>query len=1101
MSWSSAHSLTLNAYRNVNVNANVTSSGGGAVTLYADDTGTGTGTVTFGSGDKVSTAGLVSIYYDPSGDSTTVNATKYTSGTQTDFSGDVAGGATLYGIMLVNTLTDLQNVQNNLSARYALGRDIDASPTVGWNSGQGFDPIGDGTSHFFTGTFDGQGHTIDGLTINRTAVADEIGLFAELSAALVENLELTNVDITGNGSVGGIVGVQRSGTISGVGVTGSIANDSFTANLGGIAGVEIGAITLSFADVTLSSTGTGSRVGGLVGLANGLVGGSQSITSSYSLSSVTGDNAGGLVGLSLSFPLSISNSYAAGAVVGHTASGGLVGANNSGVMFSSSYWDVSTTGQNSAVSTGSSGPITGSATGESTAQLQGTLPGGFGSSTWATGTGLYPYLKSFFPTGVEAISGTAYKDAGVNVATGGMVDLDSGGALLGQGAIGANGYYYVALPAGSVANGASLLVSVPTTGSAAVNGAVLASSTYAGANTVQTGVNLYGGFLSETTGATTLSGAPSLASFQSAANTVAGTDTTATGVIAAIANPGYLTTGSSFTVDQTVNGSGLLVITGAGDPITVSSAITIASGGSLGLMSGDVLSINAPIKAEGAVSAALGFDGSDPANLTFGLTATGFTGSLSFTKADGSAATSGQGGSLVLNGASTTLLYSMSDLAGINTDSGVQGNYALAGSLDASSVTGWVPLGANSAGALLNSSHGFTGSFTGLGHTVANLTVDIGAHTFAGLFGLANGTVRDIGTVGGSVTGLQDVGGLVGSGGPIVDAYSTASVSGQFFVGGLVGLGISITDAYATGTVSGTGSGAGGLVGLESGGTIRNAYATGAVSGSNKAGGLVGQTTNFAATILNAYATGAVSGSTDVGGLVGTTEGNSDTVTNVYATGAVHGSSSVGGLFGIATGATISNAYWDTDTSGTSSSAAGTGLTTAQIQSALPSGFGGSNWSRGAGLFPYLGTFYPTGVEAVSGTAYRDAAVNVAAGAAVSLDSGGVLLGQATIGADGSYYIALRAGTVANAPTCWSRSRRRDPPPSTPRRSPPRPMPAPTRSRPTSISTAASSWSRPAPPHSRVRQALPACRARPTPLPAATRRPRPSSTPSRAPAI
>ncbi|MEI9991651.1 MAG: MBG domain-containing protein [Rhizomicrobium sp.] len=1016
VSWSSGHSLTLNAYRNVNVNANVTSSGGGAVTLHADDTGTGSGTATFGSGDKISTSGVVSIYYDPTGDSTTVNGTKYTSATQTNFSGDVAGGATLDSIMLVNSLTDLQNVQNNLSARYALGRDIDASGTASWNSGQGFTPIGNETTAF-TGVFDGQSHAIGGLIIDRTTDIQGVGLFGGLDGgALVENLALTNVQITGGSVTGGLVGLQLSGTISGVSVTGSVT-DNNSADLGGIAGVEIGAITSSFTDVTVSSTGTGSRVGGLVGLANGLVGGSQSITSSYSLSSVTGDNAGGLVGVSLSFPLSISNSYAAGAVVGHTASGGLVGSNNTQVAFSNSYWDVGTTGQSSAVAPGSTGQTMGTATGESTAQLQGTLPGGFGSSTWGTGTGLYPYLKSSFPTGVEAISGTAYKDAGIDLASGGTVDLDSGGVPLGQGAIGANGYYYIAVSAGSIANSSNLLVSVPTTGSVAVNGATLATSTYAGADTIQTGVNLYGGFLLETTSATTLSGAPSLASFQSAANTVAGTDTTATGVIAAIANPGYLTTGSSFTVDQTVNGSGLLVITGAGDPITVSSAITIASGGSLGLISGGALDIDAPITAKGTVSVALGYDAGDPTNLSFGLTSAGFLGSLSFTNADGSVATASQGGSLAIDGAAYTLLYSASGLDAINTAGALTGNYAVATDLDASSISSWAPIGTTSAGGAIN--NGFAGNFTGLGHTVLNLTANLGSRHYVGLFGYASGTLRDIGVAGGSVSGSDQVGDLVGgTDGAIIDAYATGAVHGGSGgsgnnAGGLAGYAGLVADSYATGNVSGD-NGVGGLLGT-AGGPVTNAYATGAVSGNTYVAGLVAY--GDVVTIDNVYATGAVSGGSSVGALVA--GGSGTTITHAYATGAV-GSGGYGLLADSSSGNSAANSYWDTQTTGTSSSAGGgTAQTTAQLQGTLPSGFDSTVWGTGTGLYPYLKSFFPNGVQAVSGTAYKDAAVNVAASGSsgavtVNLDAGGALLGQATTGANGYYYIALPAGAIAN---------------------------------------------------------------------------------------
>ena len=145
ISWSTNATLTLSAYRNIAVNANITSTGGGGVVLGADNAGTGTGTVTFGGG-QISTAGTVSIFYNPTGSNSTVNATKYTAPTQTNFSGNVTGGATLKTNMLVNNVYDLQNMNNNKAGTYALGRDIDAGITSTWNSGAGFQPIGGGNS-------------------------------------------------------------------------------------------------------------------------------------------------------------------------------------------------------------------------------------------------------------------------------------------------------------------------------------------------------------------------------------------------------------------------------------------------------------------------------------------------------------------------------------------------------------------------------------------------------------------------------------------------------------------------------------------------------------------------------------------------------------------------------------------------------------------------------------------------------------------------------------------------------------------------------------------------------------------------------------------
>ena len=91
----------------------------------------------------------------------------------------------------------------------------------------------------------------------------------------------------------------------------------------------------------------------------------------------------------------------------------------------------------------------------------------------------------------------------------------------------------------------------------------------------------------------------------------------------------------------------------------------------------------------------------------------------------------------------------------------------------------------------------------------------------------------------------------------------------------------------------------------------------------------------------------------------------------------------------------FSNAYWDTQTSGQTSSAGGTGLTTAQLQGATPisasyfstaTNLGDgttSAFSGGAnGLYPYLTSFFPSAVQAVSGVAYQDAGATPAASGA-----------------------------------------------------------------------------------------------------------------------
>lgn len=270
------------------------------------------------------------------------------------------------------------------------------------------------------------------------------------------------------------------------------------------------------------------------------------------------------------------------------------------------------------------------------------------------------------------------------------------------------------------------------------------------------------------------------------------------------------------------------------------------------------------------------------------------------------------------------------DLQGIN--GGLSGNYVLGSNIDATGTSSWnanagfTPIG--------NSTTQFTGTFDGLNHTISNLYISRSSSNYVGLFGFvgSNGTVRDVGLVGGSVKGSTYVGTLVGdNAGTISNAYATGGLYGVSTnlgeAGGLAGVNTgTISNAYATGNVSASGYFVGGLVGV-SNGTISNAYATGSVSSlKSKVGGLVG---NSGGPISNAYATGNVSGATYVGGLVG--NNNFSTISNSYATGSVTGSSKVGGLVGANSG-TVSNSFWNTTTSGQATSAGGAGLTTTQMQ-------------------------------------------------------------------------------------------------------------------------------------------------------------------------
>ncbi|MGD8786287.1 MAG: GLUG motif-containing protein, partial [Phycisphaerales bacterium] len=244
----------------------------------------------------------------------------------------------------------------------------------------------------------------------------------------------------------------------------------------------------------------------------------------------------------------------------------------------------------------------------------------------------------------------------------------------------------------------------------------------------------------------------------------------------------------------------------------------------------------------------------------------------------------------------------------------------------------------------------FTGVFDGNGHTVSRITIR--GDDYLGLFGWLEyeSEIRDLGVVNINIIGSgHRVGGLIGwnLGGRLVNCYSTGTVNGDSYVGGLIGavdLGGSIINCYSTSTVSGSGE-VGGLLGWNLYGSIINCYSTGTVSGHGAVGGLVGVNKGE---INNCYSTSMVSGESLVGGLVGNHQYLS-TITNCYATGSVTGTRYVGGLVGVndlwgedRLGEVIFS-FWDVETSGQTTSAGGTGKTTAEMQD--PNTFMASGWN------------------------------------------------------------------------------------------------------------------------------------------------------------
>jgi hypothetical protein len=345
VSWN-ANALTLTAARDVRINAVVTASGTSSL-LMNTSTGNGTDVGVAGGTVVTGTAGRVDFPGRSGTGFLTINGHAY----------QVIEGLGAQGSV---TGTDLQGLAN--IGYFALGSDIDASLTSGWNGGAGFAPIGNSVTPFL-GRMDGLGHTVSGLLINRPT-NDDVGLFSYVGiGAAVVNLGLIGGSVTGAGRVGALAGDNRgtlnhvyaSSAVSGTGsdgvgglvgwnqggisesyASGSVVgrNNIHTGDFGtgGLVGENRGPIMRSFA--TGDVTSAGSSVGGLVGADH------DQITDSYATGAVRGDHkVGGLVGW-LGGSGGITRVYAAGTARGHSNLGGLVGNRVAGTNITDGYWNL-----------------------------------------------------------------------------------------------------------------------------------------------------------------------------------------------------------------------------------------------------------------------------------------------------------------------------------------------------------------------------------------------------------------------------------------------------------------------------------------------------------------------------------------------------------------------------------------------------------------------------------------------------------------------------------------------------------------------------------------------------------------------------------------
>ncbi|MBJ6360759.1 cadherin-like beta sandwich domain-containing protein [Paenibacillus sp. GCM10012307] len=831
---------------------------------------------------------------------------------------------------LIANAMQLDNVRNDRWAHYKLIADIDLSVFATADGGQGWKPIPG-----FSGTLDGDGHTITGLSIQREQ-SEYVGLFEALYggkitnlnvlqavvggeshtgivAGLASNAVLNNVhtsgDVRGNGYVGGLVGNLQTASVQQAGSSATIYGSGDY--IGGLFGWAFNSeISDSYAEGAV--TGVGARVGGLVGELNGgvikrcyatgsvtgssavggLIGNGTSsfnppdtvylpeVENSYALGAVSGEStgtAGGLAGYM--YQVTVKNSYSAGAVNASGTAGGFAGYSYDSTV-SSSVWDVTLSGK--AVGYGYSGNepgvtgLTPESMSKSASFANWDLTG-----TWALSENKsYPYLRNNAPLWLTDL--TFVPDNGTT------------GSLT-PGFKSAIRQYAI-----SVTNGASSM-------------AITASPANPDA-------------LVSTVGGNAL---------------VVGNQT----AVVTVADPTGVRTSQTYTItinkllssniSSDANLSNLWV---DGVPVPNFNSATLSYSITVGA---DVTDVN--VTAETADSGAT-YSVSGGHNLQAGSN----TVTIQVIASDGTIKTytievirskfaGGQGTTT-----SPYLIRTPEQFNAIRDSDAYQKAFRLIADIDLSAYAsqdggkGWIPIY-------------LEGSLDGNGHRITGLKINRPSEDNVGLFNYVYlGSVSNLEIVQASVKGFDKTGILVGwlSNATAKNVRVSGEVSGRDNVGGITGYNSgTIRSSSSLANSAGSRNNAGGLVGQNAGGQVIESYAEGTVSSNSQAGGLVGF--DSYGKITNSFATGQVTVTmtgTKAGGLVG--QATSGTYTNNYATGKVAGGSTIGGLVGNNSSGSFTNNYWNTTTSERSSAAgsgASTGIT-ARTTDAMKNSTNYSSW-------------------------------------------------------------------------------------------------------------------------------------------------------------
>lgn len=878
----------------------------------------------------------------------------------------------------------LQLMGLDLNANYRLGTDLSMASAMAASGGyygevwgaSGLRPIGNNAQQF-TGSFDGQGHSISGLAINR-AGTDYVGLFGYTSGATLANVKLVGGNVTGRDNVGALVGYMLGGTLGNVSASttvsgtstseantgglvgtndgGAIADASATGNVtgagyqvGGLVGFNVngGSITRSYATGNVTGTNTSANLGyvggllgangyggdggsisqsyatGMVRASSGPVGGfvghnEGSITDSYATGAVIGQgsasNIGGFAGVNF-VNGTISNSYSTGYVAGGSQTGGFVGYNNgTNGAISNAYWNTQTSGQSQAAS----GGLVNGITWRTTAQLQGGLPSGFSSSIWGTGANLYPYFTWRYSTTPIAISGKAFSNGGSTALAGATLTAVSGGVAIGSGSSGADGYYYILSDASGLdANGAIAYLDDNADTGAGFGDVI-------GTNGIQ-GLDVYSSAARLATGQGSLSATRSR--YLATRGSYADSDLAflSSSDFSALTSSGYglylAASAASFSLDTNLGSGGLLSLD-SGGTFGISGTRQLSAGGNL----------NVADRLTWGDNAELTLSTSNGGNIVLGNGVDAPNGSLTLSAA-GSVTSNGVVSLEVLtitNGTWSQVAAVLPSFNVTNFSLGQGATFvrALAGNGSAvmpyriADVYGLKSLESTSlAGSHFVVAGDIDASVTALWNNGAGfLPIGSVSTPFTGGFDGQGHVITGlvVNRPGSTYSGLFGfnagyVGNLTLSGGSVVGGAYAGALVGYNASGGVVERVSSDIGVTGTGNV-------GALVGSNAG-TLSQSLASGNASGGINGGGLVGSNTSTG-TISDSYATGSAQGSAAAGGLVGFNDGN---LLRVYAKGNAT-AGAAGGLVGSNVGI-LTGSFWDV-TSSSLALAAGAGNVT-----------------------------------------------------------------------------------------------------------------------------------------------------------------------------